>query len=415
MHPRLSQRTAFYLLASIILFFLAGSSAPSPLYGVYQAAWGFSPVTITIVFGIYAIAVLATLLVMGSLSDHIGRRPVLIATTLVQAGAMLLFATADSVRGLMVARVVQGLATGAAAGAVGAGLLDIDRAKGTVANAVAPLLGTALGGFLSGVMAQYLPAPTQLVYLVFAAIFVFQAMGVVFMAETATRRPGAWRSLRPHLHLPANVRAAALLAAPALIATWSLAGFYGSLGPSLARKLVGSGSLLLGGVLLLVVAGSGALMVFSTRALSARAVLLSGGGALIVGVATTLLGMAAAGGPAAVILFFTGASIAGAGFGAGFQGAIRTVLPLAAPTERAGVLSVLYVIAYLSMGGPAVLAGLRVVHGGGLFGSARDYGWGVIVLAAAALVGTLTRRPAAGREPNPSPRAASTVLPFERG
>jgi len=415
MHPRLSRATAFYLLASIILFFLAGSSAPSPLYGVYQAAWGFSPVTITVVFGIYAIAVLTTLLVMGSLSDHIGRRPVLVATTLLQAGAMLLFAAAGSVRALILARVVQGLATGAAAGAIGAGLLDIDKAKGTVANAVAPLLGTALGGFVSGVMAQYLPAPTQLVYLAFAAIFVLQAIGVVFIPETATRRPGAWRSLRPHLHLPENVRSAALFAAPALIATWSLAGFYGSLGPSLARKLVGSGSLLLGGVLLLLVAGSGALMVFFTRALSARAVLVAGTGALIVGVATTLVGMATGSGAAAVILFFTGAAIAGAGFGAGFQGAIRTVLPLAAPTERAGVLSVLYVIAYLSMGGPAVLAGVRVVHGGGLFGSARDYGIGVIALAVAALAGTVTRRRSTAAATAASPGTASAVFPFGRG
>jgi MFS family permease len=415
MHPRLSRPTAFYLLASIILFFLAGSSAPSPLYGVYQAAWGFSPVTITVVFGIYAVAVLTTLLVMGSLSDHIGRRPVLVATILVQAGAMLLFAAAGSVRALILARVVQGLATGAAAGAIGAGLLDLDKTKGTVANAVAPLLGTALGGFVSGVMAQYLPAPTQLVYLAFAAIFVLQAIGVVFIPETATRRPGAWRSLRPHLHLPENVRSAALFAAPALIATWSLAGFYGSLGPSLARKLVGSGSLLLGGVLLLLVAGSGALMVFFTRALSARAVLVAGTGALIVGVAITLVGMVAGSGAAAVILFFTGAAIAGAGFGAGFQGAIRTVLPLAAPTERAGVLSVLYVIAYLSMGGPAVLAGVRVVHGGGLFGSARDYGIGVIALAIAALAGTLTRRRSTAATTAASPRTASAVLPFGRG
>ena len=86
--PQLSRRAAFYLLASIILFFLAGSSAPTPLYAVYQAAWGFSPITITVVFGIYALAVLAALLVVGSLSDYVGRRPVLIAATLVQAVTM---------------------------------------------------------------------------------------------------------------------------------------------------------------------------------------------------------------------------------------------------------------------------------------------------------------------------------------
>jgi len=135
---RLSATAAFYLQASIIVSFLAGSIAPTPLYGVYQAAWGFSPITITVVFGIYAVAVLCALLTAGALSDHVGRRPVLLAATVTQAVTMLLFATAGGVPALVVARIVQGLATGAAMGAVGAGLLDIDRQKGTVA---VPVIG----------------------------------------------------------------------------------------------------------------------------------------------------------------------------------------------------------------------------------------------------------------------------------
>src|SRR5262249_36525961 len=105
---RLSRTAAFYLLTSIILFFLAGSSAPTPMYALYQKAWGFSPLTTTVIFGIYGLAVLASLLVFGSLSDYIGRRPVLIVTTLVQAVAMVLYATADGCGALIVARVVQG-------------------------------------------------------------------------------------------------------------------------------------------------------------------------------------------------------------------------------------------------------------------------------------------------------------------
>ncbi|HET6336032.1 MAG TPA: MFS transporter, partial [Polyangiales bacterium] len=182
---RLSKPVSFFLLASIVVSFLAGSSAPSPLYSVYQAAWGFSPITITIVFGIYAFAVLASLLTVGSLSDYIGRKPVLLVATLVQAVTMILFTTASSVSGLIVARIVQGLATGAAMGAVGAGMLDIDRAKGTLANAVSPLTGTALGGILGGLIAQYLPAPTHTVYWVLFAVFLIQAAGAALM-------PAAW-------------------------------------------------------------------------------------------------------------------------------------------------------------------------------------------------------------------------------
>ncbi len=111
--PRLSPATAFYLQASITVSFLAGSSAPTPLYPLYQAQWGLSPVTITEIFGIYALAVLAALLVAGRLSDHLGRRPVLRAATIAQAVTIALFATVDSVGGLMAARVLQGLSTGA--------------------------------------------------------------------------------------------------------------------------------------------------------------------------------------------------------------------------------------------------------------------------------------------------------------
>jgi predicted MFS family arabinose efflux permease len=387
----LSKNAAFYLQASIILFFLAGSSAPTPLYAVYQSMWGFSPITVTVIFGVYALAVLAALLVFGSLSDYVGRRPVLFAATLLQAATMLLFAHASGVGSLLVARIAQGLATGAAAGAVGAGMLDLDRQRGTVANAIGPMLGTATGGMLSGIMIQYLPAPTKLVYLVLGVIFIAQAVGVAFMPESVTRRAGALGSLRPHFQLPAAVRAPFLLALPVLIASWALAGFYGSLGPSLVRRLIGSSSLLFGGLTLFLLAGSGVVTVLVTQTRSARSVMSLGSAALALGVASTVVAIS----QPSIGLFFLGTIVAGAGFGAGFQGAIRSILPLALPHERAGVLSILYVVAYVSMGLPAVLGGLRAAHGGGLFTTAREYGEAVVLLALSALLGALLHRPGA--------------------
>jgi hypothetical protein len=127
--PQLSTRATFGLQISILVLLLAASSAPTPLYSVFQAEWGFSPITITVVFGVYAVAVLAALLTVGKLSDHIGRRPVLIAALALQVLALLVFATAGNVTALLVARIVQGLSTGAAVGALGAGLLDIDKVK----------------------------------------------------------------------------------------------------------------------------------------------------------------------------------------------------------------------------------------------------------------------------------------------
>ena len=160
---RFSARIAFYLQASMTLGFLAGSSAPTPLYALYQARWGFSATMLTLAFGIYAIAVLVALLVAGQLSDHIGRRPVLMAAAAFQTLAMAVFATAHGVDDLLIGRVIQGLSAGAAVAAIGAGLLDIDKVRGAVANAVAPLLGSAIGGVLAGLLVQFLPAPTRLV------------------------------------------------------------------------------------------------------------------------------------------------------------------------------------------------------------------------------------------------------------
>lgn len=379
--PLLPDRVAFHLQASLVVGFLAASSAPTPLYARYQAAWHFSPITTTVVFGIYALAVLGALLSVGSLSDHVGRRPVLLTAIGLQAVSMLVFTTADSVSALMAGRIVQGIATGGALGAVGAGLLDLDRAKGTITNAVAPLAGTATGSLLSGVLVQYLPAPERLVYLVLFSLFAVQALGVAFMRETSARETGALASLRPRLGVPRAARRPLLAALPVLVALWALAGFYGSVGPAVVGLVTGSRSPVLGGLSLFVLAASGALAVLLLRRARPRTVMLLGTLWLLVGVGVTLLGMETH----SSLAFFAGAVVAGAGFGAGFQGAIRTVVPLAAPHERSGLLSTVYVVSYLAMGLPAVIGGFLVVHGG-LLPAAREYGAAVMLLAATALV-----------------------------
>jgi MFS family permease len=399
---------AFLLQASITVFFLAGSAAPTPLYALYQREWGFSPITTTIVFGVYAVAVLVALLFVGSLSDHIGRRPVLLAAIAVQAATMVLFATADNVPALLAARVIQGLATGAAVGAVGAGLVDLHRSRGTVANAVAPVTGTATGAIGAGLLVQYLPDPAHLVYLVLLGIFIVQWIGVALMAESATPKPGALAALRPRISVPAALRGPVLAAIPALIAVWSLGSFYGSLGPALIGRLAGSQSAVLGGLALFVLAGAGAVAVVVLRTAPARLVMLLGMTTLLAGVGVTLLAIAIS----SVGVFLAGTAVAGVGFGAGFQGAIRTVLPLAAAHERAGVLSALFVVSYLGLGLPGVIAGYLVVHGGGLLASTREYAIAVMILAALAILG-LARRPRrqpAVVRPGPAPELSRALV-----
>jgi MFS family permease len=376
------------LLASVVISLLAASSAPTPLYAVYQAEWGFSPITTTIVFGVYAVSVLVALLTVGKLSDHVGRKPVLLVTLLVQVVTMIILATAGGVPALVVARVVQGLATGAAVGAIGAMMLDVDAKRGQLANAFTPGIGTGTGALLSALLVSFLPAPTHLVYYVLLGVFLVQALGVAFIRETVTRAPGALASLKPEITVPKAVRAHLVAATPVLFAAWALAGLYGALGPALLGKLLGGNNTILAGVLVFGFAGIASSMVLVLRAVSATAVMQIGAVALFAGVAVTLAAL----GLGSAALFFAGTMISGAGFGAGFQGGIRIVVPQVAPHERAGTLSLLYVVSYLGFGLPAVVAGVLTVHGPGLFGAAEIYGVAVMVLALLALAALVRAR-----------------------
>jgi MFS family permease len=386
---RLSGLPALVLLASLIVSLLAASGAPTPLYAIYQQRWGFSPVTTTIVFGVYALAVLASLLTFGRLSDYAGRRPVLLAALAVQVVSLAVFATAGGVGDLLIARVIQGLSTGAALGAIGAAMLDIDRERGALANAMSPGLGTGSGVLLSALFVRYLPAPTHLVYLALIAVIAVQAAGVALLRETVTTSRVPAAALVPEVRLPRSVRGPVLAAAPVLFAVWALAGLYGALGPALVHALSGSGSVVLGGASLTLLTATAVTSVYLLRKVPARTVMLAGIAALVAGVAITLVAL----GAGSAWLFFAGTAVSGIGFGSGFQGGIRTVIPVAAPHERAGVLSLLFTVSYLGMGVPAVAAGFLAVHGAGLTGAARDYGVALLVLAALALAAlSRTRR-----------------------
>jgi len=401
----LSSKAAFALLSSSVLTLLASSSAPTPLYATYQARWGFSDVTITVIFGVYAVAVLASLLVFGSLSDHVGRRPILISALATQALVMLLFAFAGDLDALLLARVLQGLATGAALGAIGAGLVDLHPGRGAIANAASGLAGTASGALGAALLVELLPAPTKLIYLLLALIFAAQAVGVLGAEETSPRKPGAIAALKPVLAIPPRARGALLVAAPSLVAVWALAGFYASLGPSVAAAIAGSNSVLLGGVALFTLAGSGSLTVLVFHALEPRRFALAGNGLVILGTATVLWAISLH----SIAVFFVGTAISGSGFGAGFQGGLRTIVPLVEAHERAGILSVAYLICYLAMGLPAILAGVLVVHST-LVRTTQEFGVAVIVLAATTAVALMlaarrdSRRAQAARRP---PQAAS--------
>jgi MFS family permease len=380
---------ALWLNAAILTGFLAASSVPSPLYALYRELWGFSPLMLTVVFGSYAIAMLVALLVFGALSDFRGRREVVLASLVLEIGSLLLFWRADSVGWLLAARIVQGLATGIATGALGAGLVDLHRERGPLINSVAPLVGLGLGGLGSSLLVQFGPAPTRLVFDVLLLVFVVLLVGAVFLPETAAKRSGALRSLVPSIAIPRQARSAMLGILPVNTALWAMGGFYLSLGPTLGRTVTGIDSPLVGGVMIASFWFCSAVAVGFSRRLLPRAAVAAGSTALGTGVLVTLAGMQW---PDASVAL-AGNMISGAGFGSAFSGALRTLVPLAQPHERAGLVAGFYVACYLAFSIPAIAAGL-LAGCIGLHATALAYGFTAAALAFVALL-LLPRTPRA--------------------
>ena len=386
-----SHRSSLVFLAITLLTFLAASSAPTPLYHLYQEGLHFSAGMLTLIFGVYALSLLAALLTVGSLSDHLGRKPVIFAALVLNMLAMLLFINEASVAWLIAARTLQGFATGMATAVLGAALLDTDRQQGPLVNSVAPLLGMACGAMGSSLLVEFAPLPTQLIYWALLALMLVQAVYVWRLPESVSRIPGAFASLRPTLHVPPQARRALWLSLPVDVAVWAMGGFYLSLAPSLVRTATGSTSNLIGGGLVAVLTLSGALMIFSLRNRPADKVLRLGAGLLAIGVALILTAVHSASLP----LFFIATLIAGSGFGAGFLGALRSVVPLALPHERAGLMSAFYVLSYLAFCLPSLLAG-NLIRSFGLIATTDGYGAVLILLALSALAALMwqERRPA---------------------
>ncbi|TDC89123.1 MFS transporter [Nonomuraea deserti] len=351
---------AFPCVAAILVLFLAASSAPSPLYVIYQQQWQFTAWVLTVVFALYVFGLLGSLLVVGALSDHLGRRPVLAAAIGLEVVALVLFLVAGDVLVLSAARVLQGIATGAATTTLSATLVDLEpphaRGRAGVVTSVAPLTGLALGALGSGVLVEFGPARTQLVYALLLGGMALAAVVVALIPETSLRRPGAVASLRPRVAMPAHLRADIVPVVPVMIATWALAGMYLSLGPSVAAELLGLRNHLIGGVVVTLLTGTGALAVALLRSRSASSLLAPSSATLGLGTLLSLAGTT----EDLVWLSAAGTVVAGFGFGASVLATFGTFARIARPHERSAVFALANIINYLGNSVPAVLGGIAV-------------------------------------------------------
>ncbi|MFF9396805.1 MFS transporter [Streptomyces griseoluteus] len=337
---------------------MATASAPSPIYPLYRERWGLSVTMLTVVFAVYVVGLLGALLMVGSLSDHVGRRPVLAAALLVAAASTAIFWTADGIVSLLVARVVQGIATGTATSALAAGLVDLSPERrpqlGPTMTAVGTSIGMATGAGVVGLLVQSTSRPDAYVFPVLTLTFV--VLAVVILRIPETRAPQAFQlaSLRPRVRVPREVRPAFLAAGPSLVAGWAVTGLFLSLTPSLMSTVLHVRFGAAGGLSIATLFLANSVGGFCSVRHTARLATLRGAVLLTLGA----LGLAVAIAVASSAVYVGGAVVAGLGVGLTFNGSLRAITAVTTAKSRSEVFSAVYVISYAALSLPSLAAGV---------------------------------------------------------
>lgn len=382
---------SFWFTGALLGLFLMASTAPSPMYSIYQQRWGFTSTVLTEVFAVYNVAILVSLLLFGAVSDRLGRRPVLLAALVVEILSVLALAMASGVGWLYLGRVLQGLATGAATSAISGALLDFQPPgsnRGATINGIAASSGLALGSALAGTLVQFAPGPTVLTFMVLLIGFVLAVPAVLAMPEPITRERGNLRrALRPQVPaLPRGQRTRFLLLGTTLLASWTVGGMFMSLGPSVAKTLVAGHPYFLGGLTVAVLTGFGALAQLTFSGWSGPRAVRVGALLMIIG----LIGVNAAVHAEAAVAFFGISVVLGIGWGLMFMGGFRMMSRLATPETRAGTSAMIYVVAYVSAGITSVALGM-LTTAFGLINTTGVFAVAASVFAAAAALTTFRR------------------------
>lgn len=373
-------RAGFAIVALGIGMMMASASAPSPFYPVLQREMGFSAVTMTAIFAVYAIVLLATLLTGGSSSDHIGRRPVLSFGFALLAVSALAFELATTPAALIAARAVQGVACAFLLTTLSTAITDLEPPESPglaqVCNSTIPLLGLAFGALASGFIMEHASFPKADVFIAITLISLAFALLVWRLPETSPGLDGLLRSFRPRLGLPGGTRAAFWQSAPAVVAGWATGGLYLALGAPIVAVIFGIQSVMVQALVVTLLSGTGALACYLARNAAARRIMLFGSSALALGTALTLAGIALGSLP----LYLAALTFAGTGFGTCFYASLRTIVPLCPPEERGELFASIFTLSYLAFGLPVVFAGFAIPWIG-LYATVMIYGGLITVMA----------------------------------
>jgi len=337
---------------------MAGTTLPTPLYGLYQEQLGFSELTVTVVFAMYAFAVIAVLLVAGNLSDTVGRRPVLLAGLGFAALSALCFLLEGGLPLLYLGRLMSGLSAGLFTGTATAYVMELAPAgkegRAAFAATAANMGGLGLGPLLSGVLAQYAAQPLVLPFVVHLVMVAVAAGVLLALPETvADAKPVS--AARPQLpSLPPEVRGVFVPAGVAAFTGFALFGVFTAVSPAfLSQTLDVHNRAVIG------------LIVFSAFLASTVGQLAAGPlgarRALPLGCAVLIAGLALLGGSLlreTLWLLVLSALVGGAGQGLSLRGAVGAVAAVAPADRRAGTISALFVVAYTGISIPVIGVGV---------------------------------------------------------
>jgi MFS family permease len=364
---RLSRHSGFWAVAASLFVLTAFSTAPSPLYGVYQRQDHLSSLAITGVYGVYALGLVVSLLLVGHVSDWYGRRPVLIPALLTAFAAALIFSFSTSLPALVVGRVLTGLALGAAIATATAYLTDLGSPSGAptrrsqVMAIVANVGGLAVGPLFAGVVGQYLPAVPRLPYAVLAVLLAVAVAAVIATPEVR-RLPRPRPAYRPQrLSAPSGARAQFSAALVGVFLCFTVFGVLAGLAGAFLAGPLHHASPALAGLVVFVSFGIGALTQVSTITWATRPLLGLGIPILLGGLAAIV---SSAFVPSGLGLFLTGVALVGIGSGALYRVTFTVVLSTASADDRAGALATFFVVGYVGLSLPVVGAGLALQHVG---------------------------------------------------
>lgn len=390
---RVPRTVGFAGISAAMVAILVAAGAPTPLLPIYEKDWGFAPWLLTLAFGVYALALLVAILVIGSLSDHIGRRPLMIAALAVELAAMLVFLVAPSIGWLIAARIVQGVATGAASSSLSAAVVELapERHKklGALMTGMAPLAGLGIGALFAGVLAQFAAAPAFAVWLVLVVVMAIGTVFTVVTPETSARKPGALASLVPRVSVPPQVRGLFAASVPGIAGAFMVMALFLGLVPTVLVSVFAVHSPLVGASIAFAAFGAGTVVSAATTGVRPHRLRTLGSAAMALGAILFVGGV----GAGALVLVWAAAVAAGAGLGAAFSGTTRGLVPEVKPHERAGLFAAIYLVAYLAMGVSAIVAGL-FVGAVGVTTVAAGFGVATAVVALAGVIGTAGHRPA---------------------